>query len=167
MSLAQQVKGLGGEHTPSPLGHRTVRLGLTTDLETTTAKNLFGVLGGDILMTGLYGRVTTEIGAGNAILQLQHTPTIGAVAVDLCAVIGAHIGADIVDTMYSITGAHGDAMVTDATAEGVAAQSFATNLDILVPGIISLDVTGAISTGIIRWVIHWVPLDPASRVVVL
>jgi len=165
MSISQLVKGLGGSNIPSPLGIRTVRVGIG-DLDAVDEVDLFTVIGGDILLTGLYGEVTEVIGAGATLLQLHHTPTVGGVQVDLCAEITAHIGADIVGTIYTITGAHADDMVTDATREGVAAASFETNFDILVPGVITLDVTGALNTGTIRWTIHWVPLDTRSEVLV-
>jgi len=104
--------------------------------------------------------------AANTLIQLHHTPAIGLAQVDLCAIIGAHIGADIAGTIYSITGDHTVALATDATFEGVAVGSFGTNLDILVPGVISMDVTAFGNTGVIEWVLHWIPLNPLSRVTV-
>jgi hypothetical protein len=164
-SLSKSIQGLGGSVIPAALGHQTIRAG-TGDLAAVASVDLFNVLGGDILLTGLYGRVTTEMAAANTLIQLQHTPAIGLVTVDLCAIIAAHIGGDIVDTIYTITGDHTVALQTDATFEGVAVGSFSTNFDILVPGVISMDVTAFANTGVIQWVIHWVPLSERSTVVV-
>lgn len=165
MSLAQKVNGLGGSDIPAALGHETVRLG-TGDLAAVAEVDLFTVIGGDILLTGLYGIVTTALSADNTLIQLYYTPTIGAAQVDLCAIIGAHIASDIAGTMYTITGAHGDAMATNGTTEGVIIASFATNMVILVPGVISLNVSAFGNDGVIQWTLHWIPLSEQSDVYV-
>lgn len=164
MSLAQKVNGLGGSDIPAALGHQTVRLG-AGDLAAVDEVELFTVIGGDILLTALYGLVTTPIGAvGATTIQLWHTPTLGAGQVDLCAV-SASISGDIAGTFYTITGAHGDGVVIGTGTEGVGVASFATNMVILVPGVISLDVAVSENTGTIQWVIHWIPLDEQSDLV--
>lgn len=164
MSLAQKVNGLGGSDIPAALGHQTVRLG-TGDLAAVAEVELFHVIGGDILLTALYGLVTTIIGdTGATTIQLQHTPTIGEITVDLCGA-SASIQEDIVGTFYTITGADGDGVVIGDTTEGVGVASFATNMIILVPGIITLDVAVSENTGVIQWVFHWIPLNEQSELV--
>lgn len=164
MSLAQKVNGLGGSDIPAALGHQTVRLG-AGDLAAVDEVELFTVIGGDILLTALYGLVTTAIGdTGATTIQLQHTPTIGEVTVDLCDA-SATIESDIAGTFYTITGAHGDGVVIGTATEGVGVASFATNMIILVPGTITLDVAVSENTGVIQWVLHWIPLNEQSELV--
>ena len=158
MPISQFVEGLGGSDMPSPLGHMVKRRG-TTDLAAVAEVDLFTIAGGDILLTALVGRVTTALSADNTLIQLHHTPTISGVQEDLCAEIGAHIASDPVGSMYTITGAHNVAMTANVGVEGQAVASFATNLDILVAGVISLDVTAFANTGVIEWTIHYVPLN--------
>ncbi|GAG45399.1 unnamed protein product, partial [marine sediment metagenome] len=119
---------------------------------------------GDVLLTGLYGLITTVMGTFATTIQLWHTPTLGAVQVDLC---GAHatISDYLAGTFFTITGAHGDAMVSGNGTEGVGVASFETNLVILVPGTISLNVGAAGNDGVIQWVIHWIPLSEQSDLV--
>jgi hypothetical protein len=168
MGLGQTVRGLSGGVLPAALGHLTRRIGPTTDLVGTVPfdVNLFRITGGPILVTSFYGKVTATIGAGASILQLQHTPTSTGAQENLCAVIGAGINTDAIDTMYVITGAPGAPMVVSDQV-GVCDASMSTNLLILVPGIINMEVTVAQSTGRIDWTLHWIPLDFDSRVAVL
>ena len=165
MPISQFVEGLGGSAIPSPLGHMLKRRG-TTDLAAVAEVDLFTIAGGDILLTALVGRVTVVMDAANTLIQLHHTPTVGGVQEDLCAEIAGHIGADIVGTMYTITGDHTAAMTSNTTVEGQAVASMATNLDILVPGVISLDVTAFANTGVIEWTLHYVPLNVQTVVTV-
>lgn len=167
MGLPQTIKGLSGGVLPAALGHLTRRVDDGTDLAGTVDfdVNLFRIIGGPILITSFYGKVTTVINGAGIIIQLQHTPT-GLAQEVLCLVIGASIHGDLADTMYIIPGAPGAAM-TVSDQVGVCDASMGTNLLILLPGIINLEVTTAEATGAIDWTLHWVPLDTDSRVAVL
>lgn len=165
MGLAAQIKGLAGGSLPAALGHRVRRPGVATDLAAVATVNIFTVSGGDILLTHIYGIVTVgPIGAGLTTLDLQHTPT-GGVATAMCAASAA-INTDAVNTIYTITGAVAGAMVASAGL-GVGVASMVTNMQVLVPGIILLNVAVAVNTGTIDWILHYVPLDTDSRVTIL
>lgn len=159
--LAQQVKDL--YRGVGPLGIRVIRPENANDLRALAAAvNMFTVSGGDILLTSIYGKVTADMEDVGTLITLQHTPTAGG-AVDMCDASLTLTGDDI-NTLYHITGAVAVDM-EPSTGIGVGEASFETNMQILVPGIISLQVEGVLNAdGIIRWSLHYVPLEAASRV---
>jgi len=162
MGLGQTIRGLSGGVLPAALGHRTHRTGLAADLGTAPSDvNLFRITGGPILLTSVYGKVTTVINGAGVLIQLQHTPT-GLAQEVLCA-ISLTIHPDAVDTIYTITGAVAVALAPSDQV-GVSDASMATNFLMLLPGIMNMEVTVATATGVIDWTIHWVPLDFDSRV---
>lgn len=69
------------------------------------ATSLFTVSGGDILVTALYGKVSTVIGANAITVKLQHTPSGGS-AGDISA--ATTITSDAVGTIYGVTGVAAD-----------------------------------------------------------
>lgn len=167
MGFASALKGL--EAGEAALGRRVYRPGVATDLGAIAANdpvvNLFRVSVGNVMLTMIYGKVTTDIGAGIIEIQLWHTPDAGpgaATPAALC-IDSAVITGDLADTIYTITGGVGDALTIGAGL-GVAVASFCTNRLILVPGIIGLGVEEATSTGIIDWTLHYVPLRLDARV---
>jgi len=165
MGLASMIKGLAGGSTPAQLGHRVRRVGLAADLTAVATLNLFQVSGGDVLITGFYGKVTTVIGGGAATLILNHTPTGGA-ANAMCAT-SISIAADPVNTIYTWDGTLAGVLQplgVGAVGVGNCVASFATSEVIIVPGIMGLAVA-VVSTGVIDWILHYVPLDTDSVVV--
>ncbi len=130
-----------------------------------TSVNLFTVAGGRVMLRALVGQVTVIVAknaAANANTRLRHTPSTGAAAAtNMCADLDCDT--DNVDTVYSITGAAGVPMVDDARA-GVIVPSFVTNQQILQPGIISKFYT-TLTTGTIRWTLHYIPIDAGATVV--
>jgi hypothetical protein len=149
------IRALAGGQKPAALGHRVFRPGvLVTDL-TIASHPIFQILGGDVQLTGFYGKVTTVLtGAGS--LQPQYTIT-GGVARNLAT--PRALGGDLAGIIYTITGNVGVGL-TGSTFTGIAVPSFTTNAFILAPGVISIDVTLFTATnGAIDWTIHYVPLS--------
>lgn len=167
MGLPQTINALAGGINPAALGHWTRRAGLAADLVGTVDFdfNIFRVIGGPIMITSFYGKVTTVIGAGGATLQLQHTSTETGDQEDLSGIGGA-IDTDAVDTIYTITGAFAGAMAISDQV-GVSDASMATNFIILDPGVMNIEVTTAETTGVIDWIMHWIPLEVDAAVVAL
>ena len=154
----------GGE-APAALGHRVRRAGLAADLTAVATVNLFQVIGGDVMLTGFYGKVTTLIGGGAATLILNHTPTGGA-ANAMCTT-SISIAADAVNTLYTWDGTlAGVLQPLGVAAVGVGnnVASFSAGNVIVVPGIIGLAVA-VVSTGVIDWVLHYIPLNTHCRVI--
>ena len=139
------------------------RDGLAADLTAVATVNIFQVAGGDIVLNGIHGKVTTVIGAAvGTTIQLNHTPTAGAAQV-LC-LASAAITNGAVNTIYTITGAVGVAMTVGLIGVGVYEL---TNRLVLVPGIIGLVVAVLANTGVIDWTLDYTPLTPAATITVL
>jgi len=122
-----------------------------------TAQTPYFTVSGRVLVTQIVGEVTVIIaGAANS-AKLIANPTVGADA-DLCAAVA--ITDDAVGTMYVLTGTMVDAMIA-ATSGAAQAQHGAL---LVAAGTIDLDCT-ANNTGETKWTLHYIPLDPGSRVV--
>lgn len=124
-------------------------------LPQSTQAALFTVSGGWIELRRIMGVVTTVIQTQANNTKLVANPTVGADK-DLCAVLD--ITADPVGDIYTITGTLSDAMVGAGAAAAVPAKG------IFIPaGTIDLSCAAS-STGAIRWVLHYVPLEDGARV---
>lgn len=152
MSLTQKAAAF----TPMSLGAAVRRA--TGTLPATTTGSLFTVAGGFIVITNIVGIVTTAIQAQATTIKLVATPTTGAVN-DLSGTVDGNALA--AGGLLSVTGLAGDAMVK-STGGGV---STLRNRIIVAPGAIGI-TTGATSTGSIRWIMHWLPLDEQGVTVV-
>lgn len=136
------------------LGNRTKRP--TANLPQTAQAALFTVSGGEVLVTQVYGKVTTVIQTQADSIKLIANPTVGT-DVDLCAAL--NISAKAVNTLLSITGVVADAMI------GAGLSQRGMSVPLIVPaGTIDLDATAS-NTGQIEWTIFWVPLTPDATVV--
>jgi hypothetical protein len=130
----------------------------TADLPAAGANDeLFTISGGRILLTGILGEVTTVIQTQANSTKLAFNPTVTGSNVDLCAT--ADITADVVGTLYSITGTASDGLLSGLSLAGAMAASV-----ILQPGTIELD-TSATSTGKVKWAVWYIPLDYGVSVV--
>lgn len=138
------------------LGNRLKRT--AANLPQTAQGGLFTVSGGEILVTQIYGKVTTVIQTQADSIKLIANPTVGT-DVDLCAAL--NISAKAVNTLLSITGVVGDAMI------GAGLSQRGMNVPLIVPaGTIDLDATAS-NTGQIEWTLFWIPLHPDAAVVVV
>lgn len=127
----------------------------TADTINTAAVPLFTISGGRVLVTAIFGEVTTIIQAQATNSKLQFNPTTGTTT-DLCA--NLDINADEVGTLYSISGNGSDVMrrVESGHIRNMTAL-------IMSPGQIE-QISVADSTGSIQWTLYYVPIDSGASV---
>ena len=142
------LAGLKGMETERP----------TATLPQTAAGALFTITGGRILLTEIFGEVTTVIQTQADNTKLTFDPVDAGATQDLCAVLD--ITADAVGTMYSITGTPATAM-QDALNFLPASKTLTKGV-ILKPGSILLDCAAS-NTGSVKWTACWVPIDGNAR----
>lgn len=138
------------------------RQGLAADLAGGVNFNIFNVAG-MVIVHQFWGHVTTVIGAGVAVPQIVHTPTLSGAAVPLCAA-HAGINTSAVDTIFvNVAGALGTALTSGPAIGAVdtAGTAWSGNVLILAPGIVSV-VNAVASTGIIDWYFMYTPTSPNS-----
>lgn len=137
------------------LGDRVERAAAT--LPQTTAGAIFNVTGGKVLITSIVGEVTTVIQTQANNTKLVANPATGT-SVDMCAVLD--ISADEVGCLYGITGTPGDALVgTNAgLTVGMGKRGVVVNI-----GTIDLSCAAS-STGAIKWILHYIPLEDEAVV---
>jgi hypothetical protein len=126
-------------------------------LPASTAGNLFTVAGGRVLLTGIVGEVTTVIQTQANATKLTMAPVVGT-AVDLCATLditGKEVGA-----LLGITGTLATAMV----GVNAGATVYPGNRMVLPIGNLQL-TCAATSTGQIKWLVTYLPLDDGATVV--
>jgi hypothetical protein len=132
----------------------------TAALPQTAASAIFTISTGRVLVTAIFGEVTTVIQTQANNTKLTFDPTDAGATQDLCAVNS--ITADAVGTIYSITG-------TPATAMSDALNFMPPNLGLqrpllLKPGQILLDCAAS-NTGSVSWSLTYLPLDEGAAVV--
>lgn len=127
----------------------------TATLPQTAAAAIFTIAGGLVLAQFL-GVVTVVIETQANNTKLTHNPASGA-SLDLCAVLS--ITADPVDTLYTLTGTVGDALVGGGQAGGIGSNPFVLN-----NGDVDLDCAAS-NTGEVRWICFWIPIDKGATVV--
>ncbi len=159
MSHGLSIAHLAGGVNPAALGRRVFREGAFADLDAVETVNLFRVSGGEVMITNMYGIVTTLIAAA-CTMGPVHTPTIGGVETDMAA-ISASIATDAVNTVYGWDGAITGQIGPDGVGIGV---PFDANYQILVVGVIGLQVGVVATAGAIDWILHYIPLDPNAFV---
>lgn len=119
--------------------------------------SLFTVTGGRVLLTGIVGEVTTQIGATPTNAKLISTPTTGT-AVDLCAALA--VAGKEVGTLLGITGIFADALVGANAGATVMPQRA-----VVVPiGNIGLNTSANAGGGSIKWTLTYAPLDTGAVV---
>lgn len=121
-----------------------------------STKALFTVSGGNCIILGLIGEVTTliETKANNA--KYISTPTTGT-AQDLCAVVD--ITAHEVGGLYTITGVFATAAVKGNAGAGV----MMTTPIVVAPGTIGFN-TAADATGAYKWSIWYIPAEDGAYI---
>ena len=126
-------------------------------LPATTDAALFTITGGPIILTAIWGEVTTVIQTQANNTKLKFNPDATGADQDLCAVLD--ISADAVGTIYSITGTVGDAMVDDLLIGNV----FLQDPILLSEGDIEIDCA-ATNTGAIKWGMFYIPAEAGATV---
>jgi hypothetical protein len=142
------------------LGRRVTRA--TANLPASTNLGIFTVAGGDVLVTALWGEVTTIIQNQACSFKFIHTPTVGT-AVNLCD--------STANTLANLE-AGGRFMPIGplATTDGAKTNAGASILSttgigwILPAGTIGM-TTGATNTGQAKYVCYYKPLTPGATVV--
>jgi hypothetical protein len=121
-----------------------------------STKSLFTVVGGNCLVVGLIGEVTTIIETKANNTKYISTPTTGT-ATDMCAVVD--ITAQEAGGLLNITG-----VLADAAIKGTAgAAAMMANGIVVAPGTIGLN-TAADSTGNMKFSIWYVPLEDGAYI---
>lgn len=121
-----------------------------------STKSLYTVVGGNCLVTGLIGEVTTIVQTQANNTKYISTPTVGT-AVDMCAVVD--ITAHEVGGLLTITGVLATAAVKGNAGAGV----FMSNGIVVPPGVIGIN-TAASSTGAYKFSIWYVPLEEGAYI---
>ena len=121
-----------------------------------STKSLFTVIGGNCLIMGLIGEVTTIIESQANASKYISTPTVGT-AVDLCAAVD--ITAQEVGGLLTITGVLAAAAVRGTAGAGV----MMTTRQVVAPGVIGFN-TAADNTGALKFTIWYVPLEAGAYI---
>ncbi len=126
----------------------------TSALPQTTNAAIFNVNAGRVLLTGIWGLVTTAIQAQANNYNLTTNSTTGNITSNLCAVLD--ITGLAVGNMLGITG-------TPATAMSAGSNVPQCNEVIVAPGTIRA-VAAASSTGAVQWNVTYIPLDDGASI---
>jgi len=145
---------------------RTVRrAGLYADIDGVGDANLFNV-SGVCAVHYMFGVITTVIGAGLAVPQLQFTPTVGAVQVPLSAAAAA-INAAAAGSIITWTGLLGGALTVGGAlgmSDVNANSDWAGGVITLVAGIIQLTNAVDAVSGVIDWYVMYLPQIAGSLI---
>lgn len=130
----------------------------TAALPQTTSAAIFNVNNGRIGISKITGEVTTVIQDQANNVKLISDPTAGEDA-DICATL--NVAADVVGSIYGITGISSEALVSYANAAAYVAQTY----DVIVnAGSIDLSCSAS-NTGSVKWTIEYYPIDEGAVVV--
>lgn len=142
---------------------RTLRRpGVVGELVNAASPNLFTITGGDIMVVGIHGKITTAFGTTATTLQLRLTTALAG-TVSVLGLACTTLSDQVADILLTSTGAVGVALAISAAA-GVGVYAV-TNAQVLVPGGIDVLVGGATSTvAAVEWTINYIPLHPAANV---
>lgn len=138
---------------------REISLGRAAEKSTgtlaATTVPLFTVAGGEVLITSIYGRVTTAITVANS-YKLQHNPTTGSTN-DLVAATDIGTTDTPAGDVLSFDGVRASSIV-----RGGGAQTLRGPL-VLQTG--QIESVSAGTDGVILWVVTWVPLTTGATLV--
>ena len=137
----------------------TIQAGIHVHRATATIAadgDIFSVDTGRVILLGLVGRVTVEIGAGSQDIELDLDPDDGGSNVALSSLL--LIDGDVVGTMYTLNTTAGGAFVEGLD---VAYNAILATPIVLQPGDLWLDVTGT-EAGSIEWDVWYIPLDTGA-----
>lgn len=145
----------------------TRRPGLVADFVPGADFDIFTVTG-VVVVSDIFGIVTTVIGAGALLPFLEITTVVPAATVPLCAVVGAAINGDVAGTIYRWSGLVAGALTVAAVGASdiAAAITWAGGLIVLTDGVINVD-TAVAGTGVIDWYVTYLPMTPASAITAL
>jgi len=142
-----------------------------TTIPQTATGTIFTVTGGKVAITSLTGEVTTVIGAVAVNFNLVYTPAGGSAA-DLCAATACI--SDPVGTLYSlVSGIAADLLSIQSVTVAATVPFLATEIPSVTyapmlrqPIVVRAGAVGfktsASTTGAVKWVCTWVPLDDGA-----
>lgn len=146
--------------------YRRAVLGDSSSDNTTIAGSgtyqLFTVSGGDVLVTSLYGRVTTAIAAAGETLLVQVDPTAGTTTA--VSTVSADIGTtdtvagELITGLVDQSGAVDRATLTIGAGEPLSFIAPTGEIEMVVGGAAAAD-------GAITWYATWVPLQDGATLV--
>jgi hypothetical protein len=116
---------------------------------------IFTIVGGPVLLTAFFGKMTVIGGANN--VHIEATPTVGA-TVPIAA--NLDINSMIVGEYFTITGVGSDAAKYNATATGLCMMAYK---GIILP-VGTLDYHAAAAEGTMAWTMFYVPLERGAYV---
>jgi hypothetical protein len=128
----------------------------TTAIAGISTKDLFTVVGGNCIILGIIGEVTTVVQALLNNARLLSTPTVGT-AQNLCAnvdITGHEVGG-----LYTITGVFATAGVKGNAGAGV----IQSNPVVVPPGVIGFN-TSADATGAYKWYVWYIPAEDGAYI---
>lgn len=142
---------------------RTLNLGARVEKSTgtlaATTVALFTIAGGEVLVTSIYGRVTTTITVANS-YKLQHNPTAsGATTNDLVAATDIGTTDTPAGDILTFDGVRASSIVRG----GGGANLGNANGLVLQSG--QIESVSAGTDGVILWVVTWVPLSDGATLV--
>ena len=150
-----------------PVAYRKALLGpnLVTKSTGTLAATtipLFTIAGGEVLITALWGKVTTAITVANS-YKLQINPTTGDTA-DLCT--ATDIGTNDSAAGSLLTFVDSATAIPPTLAAGKASASYNGRvLDMVPVSIGQIESVSAGTDGVISWYVTWVPLTVGATLV--
>ncbi len=133
----------------------------TQTIPQTGTTALFNIVGGKVLMTSIVGRVTTAIG-GNATLKLVANPTAStAGGTDLCAAVDMQASTE--GDLFSITGLPATNMLVSQKGSVQTMDYKGVAMSV---GTLDLDAADNSTTGKVRWIVTYVPIDDGAEMTV-
>jgi hypothetical protein len=144
------------------LGYRSQSLAKTVPQNAT--QTIFTISAGRILITALYGVVTTVIAGTTPAAKYIATPTVGT-ANDMCTALT--ITSDEAGMMWQLPVTVGAALIGAASTgkSGSVSGAGGWSGQIVAPGTIGFNVSAADATGAVTHSLYYIPLDDATRVV--
>jgi hypothetical protein len=120
---------------------------------------LFTIANGDVAITALYGKVTTDITVAGT-TKLQHNPTTGTTG-DLVTATDLGTTDTLAGALLSISGVVADSIVRSV---GWAELGFKQGPLVVTAGQIEM-VTATGADGAITWYVNWVPMQAGATLV--
>lgn len=149
----------GNSRRQGTLGAVVSRATETIPQTGTTA--LFNILGGKVLMTSIIGRITTAIGSAGTMKLVANPTASTAGGTDLCAAVDMSSGVE--GDLLSITGLPTTAMLVSNKGS---VQTMDYKGVAMSAGTLDLNTSDSSTTGDVRWVVTYVPLDDGAEMTV-
>jgi hypothetical protein len=116
---------------------------------------IFTIVGGPVLMTAFFGKITVASGANN--VHLEATPTTGT---SIPVAANLDINPALVGDYLTITGIGSDAMTYNASATGLPMMNYK---GFILP-VGTLDYHAVAADGSASWTLFYVPLETGAYV---